>query len=52
MEDKYIQQEQPVNQSWIGKRLLSHKWVVKNIPFFLFLAVLGCIVHLQWASCR
>lgn len=25
------------------KKLLSHKWVVKNIPFFLFLALLAVI---------
>jgi cell division protein FtsL len=25
------------------KKLLSHKWIVKNIPFFLFLAALAVI---------
>jgi len=25
------------------KKLLSHKWVVKNIPFFLFLALLAVL---------
>jgi len=25
------------------KKLLSHKWVVKNIPFFLFLALLAVV---------
>ncbi|MEO6404867.1 MAG: FtsL-like putative cell division protein [Ferruginibacter sp.] len=25
------------------KRLISHKWIVKNIPFFLFLAALAIL---------
>ena len=25
------------------KRLLNHQWIVKNIPFFLFLAVLAVL---------
>ena len=25
------------------KKMLNHKWVVKNIPFFLFLAVLAVV---------
>ena len=43
VEDKYIQQEQPLPPRMDWKRLLSHKWVVKNIPFFLFLAVLAVL---------
>jgi cell division protein FtsL len=42
-EEKYIQQEQPVNTKIEWKKLLSHKWVVRNIPFFLFLAVLAVL---------
>jgi len=41
--DKFIQQEQPVNTKIEWKKLLSHKWVVRNIPFFLFLAVLAVL---------
>jgi hypothetical protein len=26
-----------------GKRWLNHQWIVKNIPFFLFLAVLATL---------
>jgi len=40
-EDKYIQQEQPIASKIDWKKFLSHKWVVRNIPFFLFLAVLA-----------
>lgn len=42
-QDKNIKQEQalPSKKEW--KKLLSHKWVVKNIPFFLFLAVLAVL---------
>lgn len=43
VEDKYIQQEQPLPPKLDWKRLLSHKWVVQNIPFFLFLAVLAVL---------
>ena len=36
------QQEMPAKkQDW--KRLFNHKWVVKNIPFFLFLALLAVV---------
>ena len=42
-EDKYIQQEQPIAPRIAWKKLLSHKWVVRNIPFFLFLAVLAVL---------
>jgi len=30
-----------IRRDW--KRLLSYQWIVKNIPFFLFLAVLAVI---------
>jgi hypothetical protein len=33
----------PVQQKVEWKKLLSHKWVVKNIPFFLFLSVLAVL---------
>jgi hypothetical protein len=43
VEDKYIQKEQPVVSKLEWRKLLSHKWVVQNIPFFLFLAVLAVL---------
>ena len=43
IEDKYIQKEEPVAARFDWKKLLSHKWVVQNIPFFLFLAVLAVL---------
>ncbi len=43
LEDKYIQHEQPLPQKFDWKKMLSHKWVVQNIPFFLFLAVLAVL---------
>lgn len=30
-----------IKRDW--KRLLSYRWIVKNIPFFLFLAVLAVV---------
>ncbi|MEO5892020.1 MAG: FtsL-like putative cell division protein [Ferruginibacter sp.] len=42
-EDKYTQKEQPVAKKLVWKKFLGHKWVVKNIPFFLFLAVLAVV---------
>jgi hypothetical protein len=36
-------EEQLVNQKTDWKRLLSYKWVVKNIPFFLFLSLLAVL---------
>ena len=42
-ENKYIQKEQPIIQKMDWKRFLGHKWVVQNIPFFLFLAVLAVL---------
>ncbi len=43
IEDKYSQQEEPVATKPDWKRFLSYKWVVKNIPFFLFLAALAVL---------
>ncbi len=36
-------EEQLVNQKTDWRRLFSYKWVVKNIPFFLFLSVLAVL---------
>lgn len=36
-------QEQQNNQKLEWKKLLSHRWVVKNIPFFLFLSLLAVL---------
>jgi hypothetical protein len=35
--------EQPAGQKTDWRRLLNHKWVAKNIPFFLFLAFLAVL---------
>jgi hypothetical protein len=36
--------EQPVaSQKMDWKKLVSHKWVVRNIPFFLFLTILAVL---------
>lgn len=36
--------EQPIASQKIDwKKLVSHKWVVRNIPFFLFLTVLAVL---------
>ena len=43
IEDKYTQQEQPLPPKLDWKKWLNHKWVVRNIPFFLFLAVLAVL---------
>lgn len=37
------QTEQPVNAKYDWKKFLSHRWVVRNIPFFLFLALLAVL---------
>lgn len=42
-EEKYPQQEQPRTAKIDWKKFLNHKWVVQNIPFFLFLAVLAVL---------
>ena len=43
LEDKYTQKEEPIASKRDWKIFLSHKWVVRNIPFFLFLAVLAVL---------
>jgi Bacteriodetes cell division protein (FtsL-like) len=35
--------QQQINQKIDWRRLLSYKWVVKNIPFFLFLSLLAVL---------
>jgi hypothetical protein len=42
-EIKTEQQEETVSRRFSWKRLLQSKWVVKNIPFFLFLAFLAVL---------
>ena len=34
---------QPIGKKLDWKKFLSHEWVVRNIPFFLFLAVLAVL---------
>ena len=41
MEDKTT--EQIANSKFDWKQILKYKWVAKNIPFFLFLAMLAVI---------
>ena len=43
MEEDVKISEQIVGKKLDWKRFLSHQWVVKNIPFFLFLAVLAML---------
>lgn len=40
-EEPVSQKTDPVGISW--KKFFSHRWVVKNIPFFLFLALLAVL---------
>ncbi|MBL0355771.1 MAG: hypothetical protein IPP72_02290 [Chitinophagaceae bacterium] len=40
---KTTQQEETTAQKFEWKRLLNYKWVVMNIPFFLFLAFLAVL---------
>ena len=42
-EETNIELEQQLAQKFDWKKLLSYKWVVRNIPFFLFLAILAVI---------
>ena len=37
------QQEETSSQKFDWRRLFNYKWVVKNIPFFLFLAFLAVL---------
>lgn len=43
MEESINITEPPVGRKVDWKRFLSHQWVVKNIPFFLFLAMLAVL---------
>jgi len=43
MEEETKIPEQRITQKMEWKKLLSYKWVVKNIPFFLFLAALAVL---------
>ena len=38
-----IKEEQVPVQKMDWKKIISHKWVVKNIPFFLFLTALAVL---------
>ena len=40
---KTTQQEEVTSRAFDWKRLFNYKWVVKNIPFFLFLAFLAVL---------
>jgi hypothetical protein len=40
---KTTQQEETTSKAFDWKRLFNYKWVVKNIPFFLFLALLAVV---------
>ncbi len=42
-EDNAITELQPAGQKTDWKKFKSHKWVVKNIPFFLFLTLLAVV---------
>ncbi len=42
-EFKTTQQEEATPQKFDWKRLFNYTWVVKNIPFFLFLAFLAVL---------
>ena len=43
MEEETKISDQIVGKKQDWKRFLNHQWVVKNIPFFLFLAVLAVL---------
>lgn len=43
-EEKKIEtDQQPVTQKFEWKKMLNYKWIEKNIPFFLFLALLAVL---------
>lgn len=42
-EEKTIKEAQETSTKPDWKKYLGHKWVVKNIPFFLFLALLAVL---------
>lgn len=41
--EQEIEQQPVASQKLDWKKLISHKWVVKNIPFFLFLTFLAVL---------
>ncbi len=43
MAESKIKETQPVSQKTDWKKFIAQKWVVKNIPFFLFLAALAVL---------
>lgn len=42
-EENVITTDQPVSQKMDWRRLFNYQWVVRNIPFFLFLAMLAVL---------
>lgn len=42
-DDKEIKEQPAASQKIDWKKVISHKWVVRNIPFFLFLTVLAVL---------
>ena len=42
-EEKEIKEQLVASQKIDWKKFISHKWVVRNIPFFLFLTVLAVL---------
>lgn len=42
-EEKKIKEQVTTGQKLDWKKLISHKWVVRNIPFFLFLTLLAVL---------
>jgi len=42
-EQNEIKEQQTAGQKFDWKKLISHKWVVKNIPYFFFLTALAVL---------
>ncbi len=42
-EEKEIKEKPVTAQKMDWKKLISHKWVIRNIPFFLFLTLLAVL---------
>ena len=42
-EELKIQEQQPASSKTEWKKIFNYKWVAKNIPFFLFLALLAVL---------
>jgi len=42
-EDNEIKEQPIASQKMDWKKLISHKWVVRNIPFFLFLTLMAVL---------